>query len=169
MPFDYSKPVVGDIFELAILKIPARTDVPYKGSFFLTFIEDQPIDLAQSLGPFYQTGNLAGFDILAWDPRGNGHTTPSLKCFADDVSQNQYADFIGSDKFTMYGAFNGSYPATSANIKDNIRIVSASMKILSDGCAQFSSRILPYVVLSCCRPDLILPCPRNVHRYAYRG
>jgi hypothetical protein len=145
VPFDYSKPSPGDIFELAILKIPAQTTVPYKGTFFLTFLGDNPIDFASSVGPFYQTGNLAGFDIVAWDPRGNGHTTPSLKCFATPEAETEYAKFIRSDQFTTYGGFNGSFPKTDSNIKENIRSVSATMKILSDGCAQFSSRILPYV------------------------
>ncbi|KAH8679644.1 hypothetical protein BGZ60DRAFT_234610 [Tricladium varicosporioides] len=146
VPYDYTRPKPGDIFKLAILKVPARTDVPYLGSLFLTWIDGHAIDFTQAVAELiYQQGVFAGYDIISWDPRGSGHTTPVLKCFVDDAAKSAYADFLGGSGFIPYGGFSGLFPPTEKNIRENIVTVAATYKKLNDGCVQYSSNLLPYM------------------------
>ncbi|KAH6683911.1 hypothetical protein B0J14DRAFT_663430 [Halenospora varia] len=115
VPYDYSRPRPGDVFKLAILKVPAWTD-----------------------------GVFGGYDIISWDLRGSGHTTPGLKCFVDDAAQSAYANFLGGSGFTSYGGFSEVFPPTEKNIRENIVTIAATYKKLSDGYVQYS-KLLPYM------------------------
>lgn len=80
VPLDYAHPVPGDVFKLALVKIPAKTNVPYKGSMFVLngfggsvdFIS-QEIDPVNHtpLGSVYQdpVNGDPSFDIISWDVR----------------------------------------------------------------------------------------------------
>jgi pimeloyl-ACP methyl ester carboxylesterase len=135
--------VTGKAFKLAIVKIPASPGVPYKGVLFVSFFSPPFVDFIGNAAFIFQQGVFAGYDIIAWDPRGNGHTTPLLKCFLNPAAETAYAQTFSSDQFTPLGAFNGSFPPTDKNLKANLRSVSAAFKQLSDGCINFSSEILP--------------------------
>lgn len=149
VPLDYSKPVAGDVFKLAIVKVPANTTVPYKGTFFLmdglsTNVDfTTTIDQASGLtvGALYQNSDLQGFDIISWDQRGIGHTAPNVQCFANDAAENAYA--VVEREGPQLGAFNGTYPPTTANIQDNIQKVSAHQKTFGLGCQQYYGHYLP--------------------------
>lgn len=164
----------GDIFKLAIVKVPADPNLPYKGTQFLNFLTPPFVDITAS-APFLfnqvgEQGPLAGYDLISWDPRAVGHTEPGLKCFADDAAAQAYVDFLVSDQFTPYGGFNGTFPATDKNIKANIKSVTDTFKKLSDGCVTYSSNILPYMGTADNARDLhtivsLLPAGQKIMTY----
>ena len=153
VPLDYSKPVAGDVFKLALVKVPANTTVPYKGTFILMEGLQSNVDFTTTVdqttglyvGVLYQNTNLQGYDIVSWDTRGVGHSTPVLQCFANDAAENAYA--IVEREGPQLGAFNGTYPPTTTNIQDNIQKVSAHQQTFGPGCQQYYGHYLPHVIL----------------------
>jgi pimeloyl-ACP methyl ester carboxylesterase len=142
VPLDYGNPVAGEIFKLALVKIPAHTDVPYKGTFFLLspFLNSN-VDFMNEIGRYYQPGYGYGWDFVTWDARGQGYSTPTLKCFANEAARVVYAN--AKDAVTPYGGFTGSFPPTISNIQKNIADNQAIAKQLGDGCATYYGKYMP--------------------------
>jgi pimeloyl-ACP methyl ester carboxylesterase len=143
VPFDYSKPVSRDVFELAIVKVPAKPNVPYKGVWILNQ------DFAPSTNFTSQTAwilqdffGLAGWDFISYDMRGSGYSTPKLQCFPDNTTLAAFADGLRSND-NILGAFNGTFPPTRSNIKANINTVTSYLSKLGPGCNRFSGKYLP--------------------------
>lgn len=144
VPFDYSKPKQGDIFKLAIVKVPAKPDVPYLGTFWLIQDFEGNVDFTVQVAQFYQAAGLGGYDFISWDSRAAGHTTPTLQCFPDQTSFTAYAQRGGGFDLQL-GGFNGSFPPTDKNIRENIKSVSDYMEELGEGCKRHFSKYLPYM------------------------
>jgi hypothetical protein len=89
VPFDYSKPVAGDVFKLALVKVIANTSVPYKGSYFLMDGLQSNVDFTTTVdqvtglivGVQYQHSSLQGYDIISLDTRGLAILLQSFKAF----------------------------------------------------------------------------------------
>lgn len=148
VPLDYGHLVPGDVFKLALVKIPAKTS-PLKGTMFvmngLSSSVDwvsQEIDANHSpLGSIYQDFVDPAFDIISWDVRGLGHTTPKLQCFANAAAQSAYAAV--ERQGIQLSEANGTHLPTQANILSNIQTVSNHQKLLGPGCKQYYGKYLP--------------------------
>jgi pimeloyl-ACP methyl ester carboxylesterase len=150
VPLDYAKPVAGDVFKLALVKVPAEATVPYMGTVFLLQGLEPGVDFATSqpdnehfLPEFYQMGGFHGFDIISWDWRGAGHSTPKLKCFSDAAEESAYA--VVERRGLQLNSFNGSHPPTSANIRFNIQQITAHQQTFAAGCQNYYGHYLPLV------------------------
>lgn len=76
VPLDYERPD-GQAITLALKKRTA-TATPRIGSLFIN--PGGPGASGQNYVDSYETKGLEGFDIVGWDPRGSGQSTP-VKCF----------------------------------------------------------------------------------------
>ena len=127
VPLDYSKPD-GETIELRARKVPARDRTGKIGTLFVNpggpGASGQQYAAAASLA--FGSALLRKFDIVGWDPRGVGESTP-VRCL--DTAQ--------MDKFV---AVDGS-PDNEAEITalDN------ETKTFANGCEQRSGKLLPHV------------------------
>lgn len=78
VPLDYAKPD-GQAITLALSRRRSTT-TPRIGTLFIN--PGGPGGSGQSYVSSYQATGLGGFDIIGWDPRGSGESTP-VKCFSD--------------------------------------------------------------------------------------
>ncbi|WP_329483745.1 alpha/beta hydrolase [Kribbella sp. NBC_01484] len=127
VPLDYTKPT-GQTIELRARKVPARDRAGKIGTLFIN--PGGPgasgEKFAASAGFVLGSSLLRKFDVIGWDPRGVGQSTP-VRCL--DTAQ--------MDKFI---ATDGS-PDNEAEITD----LNNEAKILADGCEQRSGELLPHV------------------------
>jgi len=143
VPLDYSNPN-GDIFKLAVLKVPAINPAStFKGAFFINQDFLNNVDFSDSgNAAAFQLGGFDGFDFYAFDTRGTGHSTPQLSCFPDQKSFYAYSLQV-YDNDNVFGAFNGTFPPTEANIKSNIQTINPFMSQFGNGCVQNYGKYLP--------------------------
>jgi pimeloyl-ACP methyl ester carboxylesterase len=127
VPLDYTRPA-GQTIELRARKVPARDRSGRIGTLFIN--PGGPgasgEQFAASAGVVLGSSLLRKFDVIGWDPRGVGQSTP-VRCL--DTAQ--------MDKFI---ATDGS-PDNDAEIAD----LNNEAKILADGCEQRSGELLPHV------------------------
>ncbi|HET6985495.1 MAG TPA: alpha/beta fold hydrolase, partial [Kribbella sp.] len=127
VPLDYTKPT-GQTIELRARKVLARAQAGKIGTLFIN--PGGPgasgEEFAASARFVLGTSLLRKFDVIGWDPRGVGQSTP-VRCL--DTAQ--------LDKFI---ATDGS-PDNEAEITD----LNNEAKILADGCEQRSGELLPHV------------------------
>ncbi|MGY1715314.1 alpha/beta hydrolase [Geodermatophilus sp. SYSU D01106] len=92
LPLDYDEPG-GERVGIAVAKVPATDPERRIGSLFFNFggPGGPAVDYLQSAGAgFFATLNER-FDIVAFDPRGVGQSTPSIDCRADQERQGVYS------------------------------------------------------------------------------
>lgn len=133
VPLDYSKPDRGTV-KLALVKLAAKKDKKYKGALYLQVgLGTSTTNLVLGFGPAFQTPDLEGYDIIGWDVRGVGQTTPTLKCFPDEPSRKVYLDkapkILGDPTLTL-----------EQSIADNFFYA----KELAIGCKKYSGSFLPW-------------------------
>lgn len=84
VPYDWSDPDVGT-FVLSLVKRPAGMKTARIGSMLVN--PGGPgfggSYLAESAESFFSEELLQRFDIIAWDPRGTGESTPAVNCVDD--------------------------------------------------------------------------------------
>jgi pimeloyl-ACP methyl ester carboxylesterase len=127
VPLDYSKPA-GETIELRARKVLARDRGGRIGTLFINpggpgasgqqFAAQTPMLFGSSL--------LRKFDIIGWDPRGVGDSTP-VKCL--DTAQ-----------LDAWFATDGT-PDNQTEVTD----LDKQTKIMASGCEQHSARLLPHV------------------------
>jgi pimeloyl-ACP methyl ester carboxylesterase len=127
VPLDYSKPT-GKTIELRARKVPARDQSGKIGTLFINpggpgasgqqFAASAAFALGAPL--------LRKFDVIGWDPRGVGESTP-VRC----LDTEQLDKFIAAD---------GS-PDDDAEINE----LNTEAKTLADGCEERSGELLPHV------------------------
>jgi pimeloyl-ACP methyl ester carboxylesterase len=126
------------------LEVPFDYEQPDKGSFVL-YIKKREAS-GESIGPllvnpggpgfggsslandamyYFSKTLLDSFDIIAWDPRGTGLTTPSVDCVDD------YDQYFGLDS-----------PPDDENERQ--ALIDAAQRF-NDACAERSGTILPYI------------------------
>lgn len=133
VPLDYFKPERGTV-KLALVKLPAKKDVPYKGALYLQIgLGVSSTNLVLEFGPAYQVPTIEGYDIIGWDVRGVGQTTPALKCFPDEVARRAYVDkappILGDP---------------SLSLEDSIKQNLVYAKELGAACNKYSCGFLPW-------------------------
>ncbi|TWD81157.1 alpha/beta hydrolase family protein [Kribbella amoyensis] len=127
VPLDYSKPT-GDTIELSVRKVPARDQSAKVGTLFINpgGPGGSGVEFAAAAAFVLGAPLLRKFDVIGWDPRGVGQSTP-VRCL--DTAQ--------LDKFI---AADGS-PDDEAEITE----LNQQAKTLADGCQQRSGKLLPHV------------------------
>lgn len=127
VPLDYTKPT-GQTIELRARKVLAKDRGGRIGTLFVN--PGGPgapgQDLAAQAPRLFGSSLLRKFDIIGWDPRGVGESTP-VKC----LDTAQLDAMIAAD---------GS-PDTPAEIAD----IEKQSKIFAAGCEQRSGELLPHV------------------------
>ena len=141
--------------ECSTLEVPYDYEDPAKGSFTL-FVKKRPADdpaarvgslLVNPGGPgfggssladdayYYFSGDLLErFDVIAWDPRGTGESTPAVDCV------DGYDEYFGID----------SPPDDDAEIQ---ALIDASQRF-NDECMARSGEILPYISTAASARDM---------------
>ena len=103
-PFGWKNVVSNGVVQKGRLKVPIDYKDPSKGTFTLYVTRHKATDKAKRIGTLlvnpggpgfggsqlalqadqiYGKSILAGFDIVAWDPRGTGLSTPAIDCVSD--------------------------------------------------------------------------------------
>lgn len=150
-PMDPDDASINETVALAVIRSPAqvaRTDPRYGGSIFMNpgGPGSSGVNLLRWLGYEFQhkIGGPKYFDLISWDPRGIGSTTPLPVCFQNNLQREQYwlkQEVIGginSSPFALqYGlaaseAFGQScnstimrYMTTLLTVKDMVAIADA--------------------------------------------
>ena len=126
VPFDYDNPTVGS-FTLFITRLPAVDPANKIGSMLVN--PGGPgfggSSVAQDAQYYFSSELLDRFDIIGWDPRGTGKSTPAINCI------DEYDQYFGID----------STPETP---EEKQAIIDASQKF-NDECVARSGEILPYI------------------------
>jgi pimeloyl-ACP methyl ester carboxylesterase len=126
VPFDYAKPDVGT-FSLKLVMHPARDPSMRVGSMLVN--PGGPgfggTYLAESTQSYFGGDLIDAFDIVGWDPRGTGDSTPAIDCV---------------DNYDPYFAYDPS----PDNDEERQLAIDASQNFV-DECKKKNEAILPYV------------------------
>ncbi|WP_237706703.1 alpha/beta hydrolase [Kribbella flavida] len=127
VPLDYSKPA-GETIELRARKVPARDRTGKIGTLFIN--PGGPgasgVEFAGAASFVLGSSLLRKFDVVGWDPRGVGDSTP-VKC----LDTEQLDAFIAADG--------------SPDDEAEITALNTQAKTLAEGCRQRSGKLLPHV------------------------
>jgi pimeloyl-ACP methyl ester carboxylesterase len=95
LPMDYDD-LAGDQVHIAVAKVPATDQAHRIGSLFINFggPGGPSVDFLQAGGASFLATLNQRFDIVAFDPRGVGQSTPSVDCHV-----NQETTGLGSQPF----------------------------------------------------------------------
>lgn len=126
VPYDYEKPSVGQ-FTLKLVKHPAGNPDKRIGSMLVdpggpgfggTF-------LAENTTSYFGGDLVEAFDIIGWDPRGTGESTPFVDCI------DNYDKYFTADP-------------TPQNEAEKTALIDAT-RLFSEECQKKSGEILPYI------------------------
>jgi len=135
VPFDYNNPSGGS-FTLYVKLLPAANPTLRIGSMMVN--PGGPgfggSSLADDASYYFSSDIIDHFDIIAWDPRGTGKSTPAVDCVDD------YDQYFGID----------SPPDTPA---EKQALIDASQKF-NDECMANSGHILPYISTQASATDM---------------
>ena len=135
VPYDYADPSVGS-FSLFVKKRSVEDPTKRIGSLLVN--PGGPgfggSSLADDAYYYFSSDLLERFDIIAWDPRGTGETTPAVDCV------DSYDEYFGLD----------SPPDDDAEIQ---ALIDASQKF-NDECLANSGEILPYISTAASARDM---------------
>ena len=133
VPLDYANPDRGSV-QLALVKYPAEKTAEYKGTLYLQYGPGGPAtNLVLQFGPSFQKPDLLGYDIIGWDVRGAGQSTPTLKCFPDESAR---AAFLATTPKVLGDPNVG----VEEGIKNNL----AFAEVFGEACKKESGAFLPY-------------------------
>jgi len=126
VPYDYDNPSVGQ-FTLKIVKRPANVRTKRIGTMLVN--PGGPgfggSFLATNADSYFSKNLMDSFDIVGWDPRGTGESTPAVDCI---------------DEFDKYFAIDPS-PETPAEVQ----VIINRDKNFNAECEKKSGSILPYI------------------------
>ena len=135
VPFDYNNPSAGT-FTLYVKLLPAANPTLRIGSMMVN--PGGPgfggSSLADDASYYFSSDIIDHFDIIAWDPRGTGNSTPAVDCVDD------YDQYFGIDS-----------PPDSPEEKQ--ALIDAS-QAFNDECMNNSGEILPYISTQASATDM---------------
>lgn len=135
VPYDYNNPSKGS-FSLKLVKHPANIRTKRVGSMLVN--PGGPgfggTDLPENAESYFSTTLIDTFDIIGWDPRGTGESTPAVDCV---------------DNYDTYFT-NDPTPETEAEHQDLIDI----SKAFNAECQKKSGEILPYISTNATARDM---------------
>src|SRR6185436_5513384 len=126
-PLDYNHPGAGST-KIAVTRLPASDQAHRVGSVFINYGGPGGVAVArtQAIGSDLLGAVNDRFDLVAFDPRGVGESSPSIDCKVNQETQGLY-----SAPFT-----------TPENLDVNALL--AKDKFLVKRCAQLNKEILPH-------------------------
>jgi pimeloyl-ACP methyl ester carboxylesterase len=88
LPMDYDEPA-GPQVHLAVARVPAKDQANRIGSLFFNFGGPgaTSVDFLQSSGPSFLASLNQRFDLVGFDPRGVGQSTPAVDCSVNQETQ----------------------------------------------------------------------------------
>jgi pimeloyl-ACP methyl ester carboxylesterase len=126
VPFDYENPTLGQ-FTLSLVKHPAKQSSKRIGSMLVN--PGGPgfggTAIARNASAYLSSRLLDVFDIVGWDPRGTGNSSPAVDCI------DEYDEYFAIDP-------------TPSNDEEKQRLIDVSMRF-ADICEEKNSAILPYI------------------------
>jgi pimeloyl-ACP methyl ester carboxylesterase len=126
VPFDYENRETGQ-FTLSLVKHPATKSSKRIGSMLVN--PGGPgfggTAIAENASAYLSSRLLEVFDVVGWDPRGTGDSTPAVDCI------DEYDEYFAIDP-------------TPQNDEEKQRLIDASMRF-ADACEEKNSEILPYI------------------------
>lgn len=126
VPYNYQEPD-GNQFSLSMVKHPATQPSKRIGSMLVN--PGGPgfggTAIAENASAYLGSSLLEVFDIVGWDPRGTGDSTPAVDCI------EEYDQYFAMDP-------------TPADESEKQRLIDASMSF-ADACEEKNSEILPYI------------------------
>ncbi|MFM8554126.1 MAG: alpha/beta hydrolase [Acidimicrobiales bacterium] len=126
VPYDYSDPSIG-MFTLHMRRHPAGDPTKRIGTLLVN--PGGPgfggQFLAESASSIFGAEVVERFDILGWDPRGTGESTPAVDCF------DEYDDYVSYDP--------------SPETDEQKQVIIDLSKNFADACGGSSGPILPYI------------------------
>jgi pimeloyl-ACP methyl ester carboxylesterase len=127
VPLDYDKPS-GETIELRARKVPARDRSGKIGTLFINPGGPGGSGLEYAAAASIVLGSplLRKFDVIGWDPRGVGESTP-VRC----LTTEQMDEFIAADG--------------SPDNESEIDALDRVSKTLADGCKVRTGKLLPHV------------------------
>jgi pimeloyl-ACP methyl ester carboxylesterase len=135
VPFDYDNPSKGS-FSLKLVKHPANIRTKRVGSMLVN--PGGPgfggTDLPENAESYFSTTLIDTFDIIGWDPRGTGESTPAVDCV------DNYDKYFTDDPT----------PETEAEHQVLIDI----SKAFNAECQKKSGEILPYISTNATARDI---------------
>jgi pimeloyl-ACP methyl ester carboxylesterase len=135
VPFDYNNPSAGT-FTLFVKLLPAADPTLRIGSMMVN--PGGPgfggSSLADDTSYYFSSDLTDHFDIIAWDPRGTGKSTPAINCV------DNYDEYFGIDS-----------PPDSPEEKQ--ALIDAS-QAFNDECMANSGEILPYISTQASATDM---------------
>ena len=135
VPFDWTNPGT-DKFSLSLVRRPADQRTARIGSMLVN--PGGPgfggSYLAKSAESFFSEELLNRFDVVAWDPRGTGESTPAVDCVAD------YDEYFAVDPS----------PETDTEREELI----AASRTFAEECDKKSGKILPYISTNATARDM---------------
>jgi pimeloyl-ACP methyl ester carboxylesterase len=92
LPMDYDEPT-GEQVHIAVARVPAADPAQRIGSLFFNFGGPgaPSVNFLQARGAGIFENLNQRFDIIAFDPRGVGQSTPAIDCQADQETQGIYS------------------------------------------------------------------------------
>ncbi|MGY1590983.1 alpha/beta hydrolase [Geodermatophilus sp. SYSU D00708] len=92
LPMDFDEPD-GDRVQIAVARVPATDPANRIGSLFLNLggPGGASVDVLQARGAGLFPALNARFDLVGFDPRGVGQSTPAIDCHADQETQGIYS------------------------------------------------------------------------------
>jgi pimeloyl-ACP methyl ester carboxylesterase len=126
VPYDYEEPELGN-FTLALSRRPAGDQAKKIGSLLVN--PGGPgfggTTIAEYADYYFSSDLLDSFDIVGWDPRGTGKSTPAVDCI------DEYDPYFGLD-------------APAGNADEQRQLVRVATEF-ADACLKRSGEILPYI------------------------
>ncbi|MFW3172157.1 alpha/beta hydrolase [Geodermatophilus sp. CPCC 206100] len=116
LPMDYDDPA-GEQVEIAVARIPATDPANRIGSLFFNLggPGGPSVEVLQTLGPVLFGALNQRFDIVGFDPRGVGQSTPAVACNAPPEPLTPAADPFGLDVDALVAVFQRYVDACRAN------------------------------------------------------
>ncbi|MFW3171253.1 alpha/beta hydrolase [Geodermatophilus sp. CPCC 206100] len=92
LPMDYDDPAAGRV-QIAVSRVPADDPATRVGSLFLNFggPGGATNEILQAVGDQLFPGLSARFDLIGFDARGTGQSTPAIDCRVDQETQGIYS------------------------------------------------------------------------------
>jgi pimeloyl-ACP methyl ester carboxylesterase len=127
-PKDYGNPGAGFV-KIAVTRLPAQDQAHRIGALFINYggPGGTAVDTTQAIGTFLFGPVNDHFDLVAFDPRGVGQSSPSIDC-----AVNQETDGLYSKPFI-----------TPENL--DVKALLAKDKAYVKRCVSLNKRILPFV------------------------